>query len=149
MAKLFVDLVSANLLNDWASLLDWFFDDNKFHQWSSSKVGKLTKKIKRLPGLGKTTYTYDCAKRLSFPKYPSHHTIKVQLGRKDSEAKDWIRHLRNGIAHGKTRTIKRNNELWIEIEDYSKSGNQTAYLFMPIDYMVRIYRFYAEVNRQK
>ena len=148
MGKLFANLVSEGLFNDWASLLDWFFNDNKFEGWSPNKVGKLTKRIKKLPNVGKRNYDYDSLKRLSFPKKPKRKNVRIIIGKSDSEVKDWVRHLRNGIAHGRTNTKKQDGVLWIEIEDFNKNGMQTAYMFMPMDYILKIHRLYKEIADQ-
>ena len=75
MGKLFNRLVDEGLYKDWASLLDWLFDDNRFQNWSSGYVGALTKKIKRLPQIGNNTYFYDCAKNLIFPSERTDHNM--------------------------------------------------------------------------
>ena len=121
---------------------------NKFESWTPSQVGKLAKRIKKLPSIGKRNYDYDSLKHLSFPKKPARKNIRIILGKTDSEAKDWVRHLRNGIAHGRTKTKKRDGVLWIEIEDFNKSGMQTAYIFMPIDYIIKIHRLYKQIADQ-
>ena len=65
-----------------------------------------------------------------------------------SECKDFIRHIRNGIAHGNTSCIKQNDELYIEIKDYDSTGNkQTAYLFIPINYITETHKLYKDVMR--
>ena len=149
MGKLFNRLVDEGLYKDWASLLDWLFDDNRFQNWSSGYVGALTKKIKQLPQIGNDTYFYDCAKKLVFPIERTAHNVLIMMTKGDGEAKDLIRHIRNGIAHGKTDVFKQNNELYIEIVDYSKSGNQSAYLCMPIGYINKIHKLYQDVKKSK
>lgn len=146
MGKLFDGLVNEGLMREWASLLDWIFDDEKFSNWTSGYVGSLSKKIKKMPNLNKKNYLYDSAKKLPFDKKPDDKSIKVLLGKKDGVAKDFIRHIRNGIAHGKTNIIKKAGVLYIEIVDYSK-GNQTAYIFMPISYITEIHKLYNNVKK--
>lgn len=149
MSKLFVNLVNAGLINSWASILDWLFDDEKFDGWTPNLLGRYIKKLKKLPGLGENRYKYDAIKNLSFPKRLTKQKIKFLSGRHDGEAKDWVRHIRNGIAHGKTRIIRETDELWIEIKDYSKSGDQTAYIYLPISMIFKTFGIYNEINKQK
>ena len=102
-----------------------------------------------MPGLGENDYMYDAIKNLSFPKRMTKQKIKVLSGRHGGEAKDWVRHIRNGIAHGKTRMIKESDELWIEIKDYNKSGDQTAYMYFPISYVCKTFEIYKEIDKHK
>ena len=149
MGKLFGKLVDEGLYKDWPSILDWLFDDNRFQDWSSGYVGALTKKIKRLPHIGKDTYYYDYAKNLVFPTKSTIHNVMIMMVKGDGEARDLIRHIRNGIAHGKTNVLKKNNELYIEIFDYSKDNKQSAYLFIPINYINQIHSLYQQVKKSK
>lgn len=149
MSNLFCRLVDENLYKDWAILLDWLFDDDKFQNWSAGYVGSLTKKIKRLPLIGKDTYCYESAKNIKFPKNVRNPKFLVLMTKGDGEAKDLIRHIRNGIAHGKTNILKINNELYIEIIDYTKKGTQSAYICIPISYITQIQKLFLEVKKSK
>lgn len=149
MSKLFVNLVNNGLIDSWASLLDWFFDDEKFDGWTPYMLRRYIKRLKKLPGIGENSYTYGAVKKLSFPKRLTSMKIKVLSGQNSGEAKDWVRHIRNGIAHGKTRLIKESDELWIEIKDYNKSGDQTAYMYFPISYIFRTFETHKELDKQK
>ena len=148
MSKLFTELVDRGIINNWANLLDWLFDDQKFERWESSKLGKYTKRLKKLPGIGKNNYEYGPLKNLSFPKRLTRQKIKILSCHQNSESKDWVRHIRNGIAHGKNRIINEPDGLWIEIKDFNKPGDQTAYYYIPIDIIFQSYKLYKEINRQ-
>lgn len=148
-SKLFVDLVDNGLINSWGNLLDWLFDDQKFDNWTPDLLKKYIKKLKRLPNLSNSNYKYDFSINLPFPKKMTRQKIKFLSGKHDGEARDWVRHIRNGIAHGKTRIIKEPDELWIEIKDYNKSGNQTAYIYFPISYICKTYELYKEIDKLK
>ena len=149
MSKLFVNLVNNGLFNSWASLLDWFFDDEKFIGWTPNLLGKYIKRLKKIPGLGDNNYKYDAIKNLTFPKRLTKQKIKFISGRHGGEAKDWVRHIRNGIAHGKTRIVREPDELWIEIKDYNKSGDQTAYIYFPVSFIFRTFEMYKEIDKKK
>ena len=147
MGRFFERLVDEGLYNEWALLLDWLFDDYRFSNWSSGYVGSLTKKIKRLPYLGKESYIYDIAKNIQFPDNMNHICIMMTKG--DSESKDLIRHIRNGIAHGKSKVYKKDQELYIEICDYTTKGMQSAYIFIPLEYIGQIHKLYLDVKKAK
>ena len=148
MSKLFTELVNEGLFNEWASLLDWFFDEKKFDGWSRNQVGKLTKEIKKLPDI--QNYQYDRLKRLPFKKYKSYKGINIIVGqgKNPSQAKDLIKHLRNGIAHGNARIKKHGAILWIKLDDFNLDGKQTAYIYIPISYIFKIYNLFMEIDKE-
>lgn len=149
MAKLFAELVSANLIKDWAGTLDWLFDDNRFDKdkgWNRGKVGAFTKKVKKQLGCGKNNYEYKLAKDVNFPKRSRRKKTVVHC-RGDSEGRDLVRHIRNGIAHGKTEVRRNNDDLYIEIYDYNRSNQQTAYIFIPVNDILVIHQCYAEIEQ--
>ena len=151
MSRLFNDLVSEGLIENWAGLLDWLFDDERFSSqrgWTSGYVGAFTKKVKRISKIGKGNYSYDSIKNLSFPHTKSN-SIKIIHAKGDGEARDLVRHIRNGIAHGKTKIAKPNSILHIEILDYNKQNEQTAYIYVPISCIFDIYNIYLEVEKSK
>lgn len=146
MGNLFNRLESEGLYHEWAVLLDWLFDDDRFRDWPSGYVGALTKKIKRLPFVGDETYFWENAKNICFPTHKAEKKLLIMMVKGDSEVKDLVRHIRNGIAHGKTTLFKQNGVLFIEIVDFSKGGSQSAYLCLPIDYVNKIYKLYQDVK---
>ena len=151
MSKLFHGLVSEGVLGTWAELLDWLFDDNRFsveNGWTSGYVGAFIKKVKRIPNLGNHNYQYGPIKDLNIPQTtPDGLTIIHAKG--DGESRDLVRHIRNGIAHGKTELSKPNGELHIKILDFNNQGEQTAYIWMSITQLQLIYKAYAEVKKSK
>ena len=142
----FVDLVDYNLISEWGSLLDRFFNDNKFDNWSSQQVGKLTKRIKRMNGINKDTYKYASLKYIDFPK-KQPNDVKVLLGKSECESRYFLRHIINGIAHGKTKIVRKNAKLWVEIKDNNTKKQQTAYLFMAIQYIYDVHKYYVEIDK--
>lgn len=159
MSNLFSQLVNAQLISAWADTLDWLFDDARFSKekgWDRVNVGAYTKAIKRLPNLSKSNYHYGCFQDEEFPNINANNmtldvpTIFMKKG--ESEGRDIVRHIRNGIAHGGTRVYHANKELYIEIIDYGKKRKQTAYMAIPISYITELYRIYfvqEKVIRQK
>lgn len=151
MSKLFNKLDEEGLFNRWAKLLDWLFDDDRFSAnkgWTSGYVGSFIKKVKRMPNLGNVNYVYDSIKNLSFSDYKPK-TLTIIHAKGSGESRDLVRHIRNGIAHGKTSLSKPEGELHIEILDYNKQKEQTAYIFMPLKYIFLIYDIYMQVEKSK
>ncbi len=151
MNKFFQDIVDYNLFADWAKTLDWLCDDNKFKKedgWTSGYVGALTKKIKKLPQFSEgDTYQYGAIKSLAFPNKACTKATAI-FSNGSSESKDFVRHIRNGIAHGNTSCFKNSTELFIEIYDYDgPGGKQTAYMCFPLSYIVRTHNLYCEVKK--
>lgn len=155
MEKFFKYLKSSASLNDFAEALDWLFDDQKFSEernWNRGYVSKYTKKIKaqkHLSNAENRVYYGKCIAK-DFEKNDDRLPyITMKSG--DSFARDLIRHIRNGIAHGNTNIIIRNGIPHVEINDYSdkpKSQNkQTAKMFLPISYITEFYKLYEEINK--
>ncbi|MFQ7139835.1 MAG: hypothetical protein ACLRQK_10435 [Evtepia sp.] len=154
VAGFFSLLIDKDLYQSWAKTLDWLFDDNRFAKekgWTPGQVGKFTKKAKKLLGV-KDEY-FICAKLdlINFPESRQYHNPVIMMGTDNSMARALVRHIRNGIAHGKTAIYKEKEELYIEIKDYGKtSGNlsgQTAYLYFPLSYIHKLYELYAEIEK--
>ena len=160
MGKFFNCLVSENLINDWASTLDWLFDDSKFSKarnWNGGYTSLFTKRIKKLK------YLSNNEKRVFYGKcnsneFPNQNRPKrkkrlpyIIMTAGDSFARDLIRHIRNGIAHGEAVISKVKDTLYIEIIDYSdktkSQDKQTAYLFIPLTYITQFSQIYDEINK--
>lgn len=160
MSRFFKKLVDENLLSEWAVVLDWLFDDLKFSQernWNRGYVGNYTKKLKELEYLsdkdGKTVYG-----KIDYKDYPNQiknsrkkQTPYIMMPKGTGFARDLIRHIRNGIAHGGTSIYKVKDKLYISIIDYSddskKPEKQTAFLCFPLSYIVKFADIYNEVNK--
>ena len=151
MGNLFQNIVDDNLFNDWAATLDWLFNDKKFDAtkgWTSGYVRSLTTKVQGICGFSKDkTYCHNAIKHLTFPT-TRDKTILALFSNGDSECKDFIRHIRNGIAHGNTHCIRKKGELYIEIKDYDSTGKtQTAYFYFPISYITQVHKLYMDVEK--
>lgn len=158
MSKFFSKLVSENLFEDWAQTLDWLFDDLKFSKtrnWNKGYVCKLTNNIKKLEYLSDNNRVrYGKIKNTDFPNQVKNsrqkHTPYIFMKESEGFTKDLIRHIRNGIAHGQTKIFKVSDDLYIEIKDFSDKSmsleKQNAYIFIPIKYIVEIYKKYTNIN---
>lgn len=159
MSKFFNCLVSEKLINDWASTLDWLFDDLKFSKdrnWNGGYTSSFTKKIKKIKYLSDKENRVIYRTKIKHTEFPNQckmnnkRTPYVMMLQGDGFARDLVRHIRNGIAHGETSIKKVCDELYIEILDFSDKsktpGKQTAYLFMPLSYITQFYRIYDDIN---
>lgn len=156
MGGFFSTLISQDLIQDWASTLDWLFDDNRFDSakgWTSNRIGSFTKRVKRLPKVSTNRYTYEYAKYITFPAEGQNvDETTFYFTKSTSEGRDLIRHIRNGIAHGKTRCYKNvNKELYIEILDFGKEGtkmanHQTAYFALPISMIPELHKVHSDIQ---
>lgn len=151
MANFFAELVSQELIKDWAETLDWLVDDNKFDKqyWSRGYVGSFTKKIKRLDNIGHQNYFYNSRENLDFTIPERLNKPLIISAKGDGEGRDFVRHIRNGIAHGNTDFKKVKGILYIEIIDYNASKEQTAYIFFPITYITEIHKKYKDVEKSR
>lgn len=158
MGKFFDRLVSENLFKEWASTLDWLFDDLKFSKdrnWNRGYTSTYTKKVKKLEYLSNDKQViHGKCKSSDFPnqcKNKRKNLLPYIMMSGKSFARDLTRHIRNGIAHGETAISKVKNELYIEIIDYSDKSKspekQTAYLFIPLSYINEFFRIYDEINK--
>lgn len=158
MAKFFNQLVEENLITEWAETLDWLFDDLKFSKernWNSGYTGQFTKRLKRLHGLDKENYIYKNNSTIDFPSLMENNRNNrvpmIVMVQGDSAARDFIRHIRNGITHGHTLIFKVSDVLYIEILDFSGKPKsiqkQTAYICIPLSYITTSCQIYNEINR--
>ncbi len=151
MSKLFNGLASEGMLNDWAEILDWLFDDNRFspdNGWTSGYVGAFIKKVKRIPNIGDSNYSYESIKKLNIPEHKTS-TITIMHSKSDGESRDLVRHIRNGIAHGRATLSKPKGELHIEIRDINRQGDPVAYIFIPVNHLKLIFEAYKQVEKSK
>lgn len=174
MEKLFSTLCGKKLYsNEWAETLDWIFDEDKFSEekgWKDSKSGKntsnnknsrYTNKIKKLDYISLNKNYFTCLQKDLKNKLPkTEEEIYLVFTKNGAICQNLIRHIRNGIAHGKTRiytnsTKKYKNvgNLFIEIKDFGKKDKetgetQTAYINIPLEYIVKLHNLYIETEKE-
>ena len=156
MGKLFQSLVNDGLIVQWADTLDWLFDDNRFSKekgWNRGYVSLFTKKMLRFNGFSEKNGSF-VVRKADEVVFPNHNesvspgTPHVVMIKGDSVARDFVRHIRNGIAHGKTQIHRNSGKLYIEILDFDTGGKkQTAFLFMPMSYITDARRVYSEIEK--
>lgn len=128
-------------------MLDWLFTEEKFLKeqgWTRGYISSFTKKIKNY--IPKDKYIYKEKNEINFPN-KSHGELIVFKKSDNSEGINLIKHIRNGIAHGraKLKTIKKEN--WIELIDY-KGSEQTAYMKMPFNLVFEFYEIYQDISKK-
>lgn len=154
--KLFSALLEKGEFLHYAKTLDWLLNDNKFSRsaWDQQKVQQLTKSIYKIKGFSRERLTYGSKKKLTFPKrgeYLNHQPFTFYVARGESIAKDLIRHIRNGIAHGNINLYDIKGNLIVELLDFGKeskqSDRQTAYMVFPLNFLNDIHSLYQEKDR--
>ena len=154
----FSKLNGREYLATYAVILDWLFDDSKFdkHKWDNkNKVQAFTKAFHKIKGVSKNRIYYGAKKSICFPKKGSYETIPLftfYLARGQSESKDLIRHIRNGIAHGNVNLHMGKRELIVELLDFGKESTcidgQTAYMVFPLSFLNDIHSLYINKENQ-
>lgn len=148
--------VNKGVLNeDLYKALDWLFDDDKFSNnvWGTNDTRMIkTQRTKRLTAELKNQLQFDENNFIYYnvnkddPVFNNRNRRRtfVAFVNSDSICKEFIRHIRNAIAHSNTRFTGRN---YIELKDFDKSGQQTAYMYIPEDCIISIYNCYKRVKR--
>ena len=151
--ELFSTLSRRRKFSCYADTLDWFLSDNKFSKpaWDQQKVKQLTKSIYKIKDFSRDRLFYGSKKTLIFPKRGeclNYQPFTFYIARGESIAKDLIRHIRNGIAHGNIILYDIKGNLIVELLDFGKeskqSNGQTAYMVFPLDFLNNIHSLYQE-----
>lgn len=150
--KLFQGLVEYQQIEKWVPLLDWLLSNERFSEqkgWDSNKKRTFTTRIKKLSGISKETWRVEPAKKAVWA-FDKTDCVQIVMNSDSSEGESFIRHVRNGIAHGSVRILNRQSTLYLDIEDYKddKHQKQTAHIWMPIDFLFDVYHLYEEVEGQ-
>ena len=139
--------------NDWIKVIDWLLQDDKFVGWTSAELKEFTLYIKDLNIIKNGKYEYGKRQEVNPSDYDrtKNRTKKsiVVMVKGQGETKDLVRHIRNGIAHGRSKICTRNGVRCLEIIDYGRfgfkgeRGGQTAYLLLPVDFVKQVYQYYV------
>ncbi|MBP3884459.1 MAG: hypothetical protein J6D54_05925 [Olsenella sp.] len=135
-------------------VLDWLFDDRRFSPsvWGRGERAKFTKRIKKLDGFGDMSFGYK-SKKLVYPRLPSEQShlkktyavFSKQLG---SQGADFVRHIRNGIAHGHASLYTVGSNTFIEIRDYGRGGTPSAFIAMPAAFISDTLDIYRRIEQE-
>ena len=146
----FKDLQSYDVCLDVADILDWLLTEHRFDSpnWNQTMKGRFTKRLKRLEGFDGDRFAKK-DRGHPYPRMASARNRKRKplavFSSRRSLGEDFVRHVRNGIAHGHATCYTANRVPYVEIRDYNR-GSQTAFVAMPIEYLGRIRRIYVEVE---
>lgn len=137
----------------WIAVFDWLFDDAKFDGWSSADLANFVKDYKKHDSIINGKYV--CGKRSEVTP-EDYNRKKCRLKKSiiimikgSGEARDIVRHLRNGIAHGRAVLCTRQSTRCLELTDYGKfgdqkeKGGQTAYILVPVEFVYTLYTLYC------
>lgn len=144
--KLFKCIHDKDLFVDYAEAFDFVFSEEKFDSslWDNrNKVRSFTNGLHKFNGWNNHTLQYGPSKEMSFPSmgsWKSLHGPCVHMSCGTSEGRDFLRHLRNGIAHGRNEVHSKDGELYLELADYKDASckTQTAYLLIPLSYLIDV-----------
>ena len=153
MANTFFTYLSKHgMMDEWAPALDWYLSNEHFEaeKWKNY-ISVFTKRIKKIDSLNNIDIKYGPEGSLSFPaRRPNSTKVILEQTRrnKDSIGKDFVRHIRNGMAHGRTRFLTIGQKEYIEIKDYKDDlqQKQSAYILAPKECLLEIYKIYSELK---
>lgn len=156
--KFFATLDERGIFSLYSSSLDWFLSDGKFDKslWDNkNKVQAFTKALRKLDGVSCDRIHYGSKKNILFPgqgDYRNHHLFEFYFAKGESESKDLIRHIRNGIAHGNIGLYEVDGELMVELLDFGKESvradGQTAYMVFPLSFLNSVHSLYQQKEQQ-
>ncbi len=147
----FKELSDKGWLDDWVEILDWLLTNNEDRlpqSWSKGKVGTFTKRIKSKSSLTGKIKKVTQEQLEILAKNARQNKCQIAL-KSDFAIRDFLRHMRNSIAHGRAGFIMQKNETYIEMKDF-KTNNEdypTAYIFMPANCVKEIYGIYREIDK--
>jgi hypothetical protein len=151
MGAFFRTAIGDHLLNDAPAILDWLFDDKKFESkhWTRGAKRKLTNQISELYGCPSSIFARKTGGNV-YPEIRSKRNRKRQpyaiFSSSESLGQDFIRHIRNGIAHGQAKFYNVKGVSYIQIADKGTKG-QSAFIAMPTSHLERIYQIYQEIDK--
>ena len=153
--NLFSRLSEMRLIEEWVPVLDWLLDDSRFSAergWNQQKKTSFTNEVKKRFNNWIITKLKDATWE---PQPQKTHYVKMT--KDGSVGESFVRHIRNGIAHGNTEIVRQRQDenkaaiTLLKIYDYKISKgtqNQTAYIKMPVNELVDIYKLYIEIQEK-
>lgn len=153
MKGFYKEIYSKENIKIWLDYFDWLFDEHKFDIWDSNDFGMLTRKIKlRFPNNSFYEGSIKNIKRF-FPQ-SNKRNIYVVMQKNRSVSESFVKHIRNGFAHG--NVVFKKNRKFIEIKDYftkdsryAKKGDLSAYMLLPEDFLFDLMKNYNNINMHK
>ncbi len=150
----FSHIAKNGFFEKWAPALDWYLSSEHFknEKWKDY-ISVFTKEVKRISYLKRIEIKYGIEGKMNYPRRrPNSIRVVLTQTSEDSKSvgKDLVRHIRNGIAHGRARFTKIGDNSYIEIQDYKDDNQtkQTAYILFPKDCIISIYEVYLNVAKR-
>ena len=147
MNKFFTHALGNGLIPDEAEVLDWIFSDDKFSGpwWDKSAKAQFADEIKKLFAKGEFRRRRKGHSYSEFEERFKLHRMPCALfASSDSMGKDFVKHIRNAIAHGQV-DIEASDGYAI-FRDKGGKG-QASFIAIPLDYLIKIYGFYKEIEK--
>lgn len=156
----YTQLLKLELFDNYAAVLDWLFDDDKFDSsrgWNGGYISSYTKKWKKQLGFCDENNIMEIKNpRLFFNNKTKKrlYSQRICMNSTNSISKDLVRHIRNGIAHGNAEIKNISSRgVVLTVIDYKKDGDiiedQTAFICIKLDDLHLIKDIYDEVNKSK
>lgn len=152
MGTLFHDVESKHLEPNWAFIIDWLFDETRFESdsWNSNAKGRFTRAISSSRFFDESSF----GKKTRVHKYPIYNSKRNRkkkpfavFSSRESLGVDFLKHIRNGIAHGNAEWYTANGKDYIQIRD-SHNGHQTGFIAIPISYLNEFRLIYVNIENQ-
>ena len=161
MGNFFTKINESKSYPELAETLDWLFDEDKFSDekgWKDSKSGKntsinknrrYTNKIKKLDYISLNKNYFTCAQKDIKNKLPkTEEEIYLVFTKKESKCQSLIRHIRNGIAHGRATVYSNKGNSYVRIEDIGTENMLSAYINIPLEYIIKLHNLYIETEKE-
>lgn len=140
-------LVSKKLIADYSKFLDWILDDKRIERLGKTSKARFIKKIKKLEGIGTDNYHCCNSKEIALLFKKKKDGIVILFSKNAAESSDFLRHIRNSIAHKHLFVCTHKNDYYIESSDFSR-GKQTSYICMPLGYLLKIFNIYECIKKE-
>ena len=141
MSAFFEELSRIGKLSSCAKLFDWLFDETRFDHFTQTDITRITTVVHKL--LTKEKIKYLPMSRLQMFSYSpcseSEQVFAFQTSK--SAGRDFIRHIRNGIAHGQASISIIKKESCVRIVDYYdhvEKEKLSSYIRIPLKTFISI-----------
>ena len=135
-------VINSNKRNkEWAEILDWLTDETRFDCFSPRQKSMLTTRMKKSKYFVNNNYH---TKMQDIPRKKIGFIIYMTS--KEGQSESLIRHIRNGIFHGHAKRKKVKNIEFVEIEDFDRKRNRSAYILVQESFVLELYNLYKLIK---
>ena len=153
MKTFFSRLLEESPGEEAACILGWLLNDDKFNGsiWDKASKTEFTSRIRSLEGFGDSKWFSKKSKSVGYPTSASQFGGNLRpyalFSSGSSLGQDFVRHIRNGVAHGHVRCLTNGNTNYIELTDWGSKG-QSAFVLMPLSYIKDIFLIYRQMDSE-